>query len=71
MTFTSAIPRTTRSAKGAGLFRRTYEAMLGSRERQARRYVNYHLLALDDGSLERLGYDRRMLEAQGSSQAPF
>jgi hypothetical protein len=71
MSRSAVFPRTSRSANGGSLFRRTYEAMLGSRERQARRYVNYHLLALDDASLDQLGYDRRTLEAQGSAQAPF
>lgn len=59
------------SAVGGGLFRRTYEAMLGARERQARLYVNFQLLQLDDAALERLGYDRRTLQAQGSMSPPF
>lgn len=63
-------PRATMSRRGSGLFRRTYEAMMGARERQANRIVAQHLLALDDEALDRLGYDRRTLEAQGFRQ-PF
>ena len=44
---------------------------MGVREREARLYVNHHLLQLDDAALTRLGYDRRTLESQGSRQAPF
>ncbi|WP_206682771.1 hypothetical protein [Chthonobacter albigriseus] len=54
-----------RTSRGAGLFRRTFEAMLGSRERQARHALQPHLLALDDGALEALGYSRKMLEREG------
>lgn len=66
-----AMPRSSRNDRGAGLFRRTYEAMLGSRERRARRYANYYLLALDDAALDRLGYDRRTIEAEGATPALF
>jgi hypothetical protein len=65
------ISRTTRGSRGGGLFRRTYEALYGSREQQARRVVNFHLLALDDKALESLGYDRRALEANGISHSPL
>lgn len=65
-----AASRFTATPTGGNLFRRTYEAMLGARERQARRYVNAHLLALDDAALEALGYDRRTLAGQ-DGPTPF
>jgi len=58
-------PRVVSNSRGAGLFRRTYEAMLGARERQARQVASRYILALDDAALDRLGYDRPTLEAQG------
>ncbi len=70
MTRTDLGPRVTVSQRGAGVFRRTFEAMMGSRERQARRVVCQYLLALDDESLDRLGYDRRRLQTNGFVQ-PF
>ena len=62
--------RYTATPTGRGVLRRTYEAMLGARERQARRVVRHHLLALDDATLESLGYDRRSLVGQ-DGPTPF
>jgi hypothetical protein len=39
---------TTATSYRSGLFRRTYEATLGTRERQAQRYVAPYLASLDD-----------------------
>lgn len=41
------------------------------RQRQAQRYVNGALLAFDDESLERAGYDRKALERHESALYPF
>lgn len=54
-----------RASGGSSLFRSTYLAMLGNRERQARHLMRGHLLALDDTALATLGYDREALERQG------
>lgn len=45
-----------------------FDAVVRSRENQARRYVNAHLLSMDDATLRSLGYDRRELMRQGSAQ---
>ncbi len=42
-----------------------------ARQRQAQRYVNGVLLAMDDEALIRAGYDRKVLERQESSLHPF
>jgi hypothetical protein len=42
-----------------------------ARQRQAQRYVNGILLAMDDESLKRAGYDRKALERQESALYPF
>lgn len=63
-------PPTTVTSSGSGLFRRTYEVMLGARQRQARPYAAYFLLSLDDEALDSLGYERHRLENQGSKD-PF
>jgi hypothetical protein len=62
MSFFGDIGRATRNG-----FNRVVEA----RQRQAQRYVNGILLAMDDASLERAGYDRKTLERQESSLSPF
>jgi hypothetical protein len=41
------------------------------RQRQAQRYVNGVLLAMDDEALIRAGYDRKILERQESSLYPI
>jgi hypothetical protein len=62
MSFFADIGRATRYR-----FNRVVEA----RQRQAQRYVNGALLALDDESLERAGYDRKSLERLESALYPF
>ncbi len=42
-----------------------------ARQRQAQRYVNGYLLAMDDESLRRAGYDRKTLENKESAFYPF
>jgi hypothetical protein len=53
---------------GFGLFRRTFEMMMGARERQARRFVTAYLASLDAETLAGLGYEpeeiRRILRRQ-------
>ncbi len=44
-----------------GLFVRMYRALVVSREREARRYVNAYLRSLDDKTLAELGYNRAEL----------
>lgn len=62
---TFSMVRARRTAGGSGLFRTTYLAMLGARERHARQVMNRHLLALDDTALATLGYDRESLQRHG------
>ena len=50
--------RATDKARQPGLFVRLYKALVASREREARRYVNGYLLSLDDKTLASLGYNR-------------
>ena len=50
--------RATDKARKPGLFARMYQALVVSREREARRYVNAYLRSLDDKTLADLGYDR-------------
>ncbi len=42
-----------------------------ARQRQVQRYVNGYLLAMDDESLKRAGYDRKTLENRESAFYPF
>ncbi|ODN69236.1 hypothetical protein [Methylobrevis pamukkalensis] len=57
--------RPTTRRLGGGIFRRTFEAMLGARERQAHWISSRYLSALDAETLASLGYDedriRRLL----------
>ena len=62
MSFFGDISRATRNSMN-----RVVEA----RQRQAQRYVNGVLLAMDDEALIRAGYDRKVLERQESSLSPF
>lgn len=48
-----------------------FNRVVVARQRQAQRYVNGALLALDDESLERAGYDRKALERQESALYPL
>lgn len=68
MTRTDLGPRVIASRRGSSVFRRTYEAMMGARERQAQRVVCQYLMALDDETLDRLGYDRGQLRINGFTQ---
>lgn len=67
----AALPRSTSAPRGAGLFRRTYEATNGTRERRSHRFASYHPVTLDDTVVDVLGYDRRALENHGGSPSPF
>lgn len=49
---------TTANSNRSGLSRRTYEATLGTRERQAQRYVAPYLASLDDQSGREHGLGR-------------
>ncbi len=51
--------------------RNRFNRVVEARQRQAQRYVNGVLLAMDDESLERAGYDRKVLERQESALYPF
>ncbi len=44
----SRLAPTTATSHRSGLFRRTFETTLGTRERQAQRYVAPYLASLDD-----------------------
>lgn len=48
--------------KSRGFLRRSLDAFLAAREREAQRYINRALLGLDDETLASRGYDRRELE---------
>ncbi|MBI1619128.1 hypothetical protein [Aquamicrobium zhengzhouense] len=53
-----------------GFFRNAMNAMVASRERQARRYVANALLLLDDETLKAAGHNRADLERR-SKGAPY
>ena len=57
-TLDSFAGRETDKAPKPGLFARFFKALVVSREREARRYVNGYLLSLDDKTLAELGYNR-------------
>ena len=52
-------------------FRNTFDRMIKAREKQARHYVNGALLALDDETLNRAGYNREKLRKEGASYYPL
>ena len=47
---------TTATSYRSGVFRRTYETTLGTRERQAQRYVAPYLASLDDQAAREHGH---------------
>lgn len=49
----------------------TFGRMIEAREKQARRYVNGALLTLDDATLDRAGYNRKDLMAEGFTAYPY
>lgn len=51
--------------------RRSFDLMCEARQRQAQRYVNGALLQLDDETLTKAGYNRKELEARGTSVIPY
>lgn len=51
--------------------RNGFNRVVEARQRQAQRYVNGFLLAMDDASLKRAGYDRKSLEGRESAIYPF
>ncbi len=61
-TLDSFTGRATEKARRPGLFARFFKALVVSREREARRYVNSYLLSLDDKTLANLGYDRETIK---------
>lgn len=54
----SRLAPTTATSHRGGVFRRTYEATLGTRERQAQRYVAPYLASLDDQCSREYGFGR-------------
>ena len=50
--------RATDKVRKPGLFKRMFQALVVSREREAQRYLNGYLLSLDDKTLADLGYAR-------------
>lgn len=63
--------RLTGTDREAGLLSRIGQRIIAAREDRARRAVNAYLLSLDDATLEKLGYDRRTLEATNPGGYPF
>ncbi|HSG94000.1 MAG TPA: hypothetical protein VLA28_00660 [Afifellaceae bacterium] len=57
-TLDSFTGRAKEKTRKPGLFARFFKALIVSRERTARRYVNGYLLSLDDKTLAELGYNR-------------
>lgn len=57
---------TTATSYRSGLSRRTYEATLGTRERQAQRYVAPYLASLDDQACREQGTGRASTGAMRS-----
>lgn len=51
--------------------RNTFDRMIQAREKQARRYVAGAMLNLDDATLEKAGFTREELKAQGTYVYPF
>ncbi len=60
-TLDSFASRETDKAGKPGWFARMVRALVESREREGRRYVNAYLRSLDDKTLAELGYDRAEL----------
>lgn len=48
------------------IFRAAFDRVLAAREKQVRRYVNGHLLRLDDESLKAIGRTRDELRLEGA-----
>lgn len=48
------------------IFREAFGRVIEARERQARRYVNGHLLRLDDDALKAIGRTREELRSEGA-----
>ena len=59
----------TDKARRPGLFARFFQALIVSREREARRYVNAYLRSLDDKTLAELGVDRAKIGTSDASVA--
>ena len=57
---------TTATSYRSGVFRRTYETTLGTRERQAQRYVAPYLASLDDQACREQGTGRASTGAMRS-----
>lgn len=54
-----------------GFFRAAMDALVEVRTRQAQRYVNGALLALDDETLKASGYSRAELKRNGATRSMF
>ena len=52
----------TTNSRPRGFLRRSLEALIAAREREADRYVSRVLLSFDDATLRLNGYDRKDLE---------
>jgi uncharacterized protein YjiS (DUF1127 family) len=48
------------------IFREAFDRMVAAREKQVRRYVNGHLLRLDDDALKAIGRTREELRREGA-----
>ncbi|MGX1096649.1 hypothetical protein ACSSVZ_000664 [Amorphus sp. MBR-141] len=71
MTSTTGDFRLTGTEREHSVFHRLMTRIVEARQRQAERAINSYLMSLDDASLERLGYNRAELEAQGGGGYPF
>ncbi len=67
-TFQGYAPASTETAS-RGFFGRMIDSMVAARMRQAEAYVNGHLLAMDDETLERAGFTRAELESRPHARA--
>lgn len=56
----------TTTLKSRGFLRRSLDAFIAAREREAERYVSQVLLGFDDETLTSRGYDRNELERRAS-----
>ncbi|PLX36452.1 MAG: hypothetical protein C0606_14280 [Hyphomicrobiales bacterium] len=71
MTTSTAFPKSVSVKTRPSFFRSLLESMISAREAQAKRYVNGYLLSLEDDVLTDLGYDRDVIEREGSARFPF
>jgi hypothetical protein len=53
------------------IFREAFDRMVAAREKQVRRYVNGHLLRLDDDALKAIGRTREELLREGAKTIDY